>query len=132
MSTQLLEDIEREVMLFFNLLLLLRYSCCIQNVIPDPIISCGPYHPIEDDKSSGSTLTGNEENHDTIGILAIDLQGRTAAGTSTNGAKHKISGRVEDSLIAGAGAYADQRFGAAASTGDGDIMMRFCQGNIMH
>jgi len=70
-------------------------------------------------------LEGSEENHDTIGMLAIDSQGRTAAGTSTNGANHKIRGRIGDSPIPGAGAYADQEVGAAAGTGDGDIMMRF-------
>jgi len=58
-------------------------------------------------------------------MLAIDSRGHTAAGTSTNGAKHKIPGRIGDSPIAGAGAYADQDVGAAAGTGDGDIMMRF-------
>ncbi|EGI69502.1 PREDICTED: N(4)-(Beta-N-acetylglucosaminyl)-L-asparaginase-like [Acromyrmex echinatior] len=95
-----------------------------KNVIPNPTSSCGPYHPsnIEDDENM---LTGSEKNHDTIGILAIDSQRRVAAGTSTNGAKYKIPGRVGDSPIAGAGAYADQDVGAAASTGDGDIMMRF-------
>lgn len=67
----------------------------------------------------------SEENHDTIGMLAIDSQGRTAAGTSTNGARFKIPGRIGDSPIPGAGAYADQNTGAAAGTGDGDIMMRF-------
>lgn len=67
----------------------------------------------------------NEENHDTIGVVAIDLNGHIAAGTSTNGARNKIPGRIGDSPIAGAGAYADQRVGAAAGTGEGDIMMRF-------
>lgn len=67
----------------------------------------------------------NEENHDTIGVVAIDSNGHVAAGTSTNGAKNKIPGRIGDSPIAGAGAYADQKVGAAAATGDGDIMMRF-------
>jgi hypothetical protein len=33
--------------------------------------------------------------------------------------------RVGDSPIPGAGAYADGTVGAAAATGDGDIMMRF-------
>lgn len=33
--------------------------------------------------------------------------------------------RVGDSPIAGAGAYADSTAGAAAATGDGDLMMRF-------
>lgn len=33
--------------------------------------------------------------------------------------------RIGDSPIVGAGAYADSLAGAAAATGDGDIMMRF-------
>ncbi|KYM94138.1 PREDICTED: N(4)-(Beta-N-acetylglucosaminyl)-L-asparaginase-like [Cyphomyrmex costatus] len=95
-----------------------------KNVTPDPTSSCGPYCPIdiEDDKNE---VVGSEENHDTIGILAIDSQRRIAVGTSTNGAKYKIPGRVGDSPIPGAGAYAVQDIGAAAATGDGDIMMRF-------
>lgn len=98
-----------------------------QNVAPDPKTSCGPYrsmsvmeNSIEEHKSYV-----NEENHDTIGVIAIDLNGHIAAGTSTNGARNKIPGRIGDSPIAGAGAYADQNVGAAAATGEGDIMMRF-------
>lgn len=34
----------------------------------------------------------NENNHDTIGMIAIDLHKNIVAGTSTNGAKHKIPG----------------------------------------
>ncbi|KMQ94247.1 n-beta-n-acetylglucosaminyl-l-asparaginase [Lasius niger] len=100
-----------------------------KNVVPDPTASCGPYTPknIQDNGNSYEEYTteGSEENHDTIGVLAIDSQGRTAAGTSTNGANHKIPGRIGDSPIPGAGAYADQEVGAAAGTGDGDVMMRF-------
>ena len=33
--------------------------------------------------------------------------------------------RVGDSPIVGSGAYADNEGGAAAATGDGDLMMRF-------
>lgn len=33
--------------------------------------------------------------------------------------------RIGDSPIPGAGAYADDTAGAAAATGDGDILMRF-------
>ena len=51
--------------------------------------------------------------------------GSVSAGTSTNGKVFKIAGRVGDSPIAGAGAYADSERGGAAATGDGDIMMRF-------
>jgi N4-(beta-N-acetylglucosaminyl)-L-asparaginase len=63
--------------------------------------------------------------HNAIGMIAIDGAGNVAAGTSTNGIPHKIPGRVGDSPIPGAGAYADNDVGAAVATGDGDIFMRF-------
>merc|ERR1712008_401216 len=58
-------------------------------------------------------------------MVAIDSKGHMVAGTSTNGLKHKIPGRVGDSPIPGAGAYVDNTAGGAASTGDGDVMLRF-------
>ncbi|XP_043519821.1 N(4)-(Beta-N-acetylglucosaminyl)-L-asparaginase-like [Frieseomelitta varia] len=98
-----------------------------KNVDPDPKKSCGPYHlrKTMDNIMEKHISYVNEENHDTIGVVAIDSNGHIAAGASTNGAKNKIPGRIGDSPIAGAGAYADQKVGAAAGTGDGDIMMRF-------
>ncbi|XP_015433483.1 PREDICTED: N(4)-(Beta-N-acetylglucosaminyl)-L-asparaginase [Dufourea novaeangliae] len=98
-----------------------------KNVAPDPKKSCGPYHFMTEMENSIEEHQSyvNEENHDTIGVLAIDTNGHIAAGTSTNGARNKIPGRIGDSPIAGAGAYADQKVGAAAGTGEGDIMMRF-------
>ena len=38
---------------------------------------------------------GMAGNHDTIGMVAIDENGKVAAGTSTNGASHKIPGLDE-------------------------------------
>ncbi|XP_039252181.2 N(4)-(Beta-N-acetylglucosaminyl)-L-asparaginase-like [Styela clava] len=95
------------------------------NCIPDPTTSCGPYHPANL-QSNSKNKTGNirPDNHDTIGMIAIDNNGKTAAGTSTNGLNHKIPGRVGDSPIPGAGAYTDDDVGAAVATGDGDVMMR--------
>lgn len=102
-----------------------------QNVIPDPTKNCGPYTPIagvdqldihSEDRYNKDV---NEHNHDTIGMIAVDINGDVAAGTSTNGAGHKIPGRVGDSPIMGAGSYADNDVGGAAATGDGDVMMRF-------
>lgn len=70
-----------------------------KNVIPDPTQSCGPYRPIQLNKKGGfqtaaevSSNVIDETNHDTIGMIAIDSQGRIAAGTSTNGKKFKIPG----------------------------------------
>ena len=65
------------------------------------------------------------KSHDTIGMVAIDAEGKLASGTSTNGARHKVPGRVGDAPITGSGSYVDQQVGGAAATGDGDILMRF-------
>ncbi|XP_051875540.1 N(4)-(Beta-N-acetylglucosaminyl)-L-asparaginase-like [Pristis pectinata] len=99
-----------------------------KNVSPNPETSCGPYKPVKVLGSKQHMMPRqrvNLHNHDTIGMIAIDKLGNIAAGTSTNGQIHKIPGRVGDSPIAGAGAYADSTAGAAAATGDGDVMMRF-------
>ncbi|CAG2102549.1 unnamed protein product [Medioppia subpectinata] len=95
------------------------------NVMPDPKNSCGPYKQVKRDVPNTGKHLINRENHDTIGIVAMDRNGSLAVGTSTNGLRHAISGRVGDSPIPGAGAYVDQQVGGAAGTGDGDIMMRY-------
>uniref|UniRef100_A0A336MN77 N(4)-(beta-N-acetylglucosaminyl)-L-asparaginase n=1 Tax=Culicoides sonorensis TaxID=179676 RepID=A0A336MN77_CULSO len=103
------------------------------NVKPNPEASCGPYKPITENdidvKSHSlkeySVIGYGKYNHDTIGMIVIDRAGNIASGTSTNGARHKIPGRVGDSPIPGAGSYADNEVGAAAATGDGDVLMRF-------
>ncbi|MEJ1285118.1 aspartylglucosaminidase [Cricetulus griseus] len=103
-----------------------KLDSCLQRVTPDPSKYCGPYKP------SGSlewAISAHKQvdihNHDTIGMVVIHKTGHVAAGTSTNGLKFKIPGRVGDSPIPGAGAYAEDMIGAAAATGDGDILMRF-------
>lgn len=99
-----------------------------RDVLPDPTSNCGPYHlPTSSVRSGsgGSFGFADESNHDTIGMLALSDRGQLACATSTNGASHKVAGRVGDSPIAGAGAYCDDTVGGAVATGDGDIMMRF-------
>ncbi|NXD16955.1 ASPG asparaginase, partial [Nothocercus nigrocapillus] len=100
-----------------------------KNVVPDSSKSCGPYKKAEKvickEDWTSSQRRISIHNHDTIGMIVIGESGTVASGTSTNGAVHKIPGRVGDSPIAGAGAYADSTAGGAAATGDGDIMMRF-------
>lgn len=56
--------------------------------------------------------------------LAQDGAGNLAAATSTSGWAWKYPGRLGDSPIAGAGFYADNRFGAAACTGVGELSIR--------
>eukprot|EP00002_Diphylleia_rotans_P005744 TRINITY_DN1491_c0_g1_i1.p1 TRINITY_DN1491_c0_g1~~TRINITY_DN1491_c0_g1_i1.p1 ORF type:complete len:351 (+),score=67.88 TRINITY_DN1491_c0_g1_i1:104-1156(+) len=99
-----------------------------RNVLPDPTRSCGPYAPIVTEHTVQSKDLSHyidRYNHDTIGMVAIDNQGRIAAGTSTNGLSFRVPGRVGDSPITGAGAYAEKGIGGAAGTGDGDVLARF-------
>lgn len=58
-------------------------------------------------------------------MIAIDEESNIHVGSSTNGLHYSIPGRVGDAAIPGAGAYADNEVGAAVTTGNGDIMMRF-------
>ena len=66
----------------------------------------------------------NIENHDTIGILALDDAGRLAGGCTTSGVSFKMHGRVGDSPIIGAGLFVDGNVGAATATGLGEAVMR--------
>jgi beta-aspartyl-peptidase (threonine type) len=60
----------------------------------------------------------------TVNLLAQDARGSICAGTSTSGWAWKYPGRVGDSPIIGAGLYADDRYGAAACTGMGEMAIR--------
>jgi L-asparaginase len=56
--------------------------------------------------------------------LVADGRGRTAAGASTSGLAWKYPGRLGDSPLIGAGLYADDRYGAAACIGQGELAIR--------
>lgn len=60
----------------------------------------------------------------TVNVLARDLDGGLAAAVSTSGWAWKYPGRLGDSPVAGAGIYADNRYGAAGCTGLGEVSMR--------
>ncbi|KAM0540412.1 hypothetical protein ACHAO7_011199 [Fusarium culmorum] len=92
------------------------------NVSPNPEHFCGPYHPLAKNKQ---TQQKTQSSHDTLSLIAITKDGSLAAGTTTNGASHKIPGRVGDGPIVGSGSYADSSIGGCGATGDGDIMLRF-------
>jgi beta-aspartyl-peptidase (threonine type) len=64
--------------------------------------------------------------HGTVNVIARDREGHLACGVSTSGWAWKFPGRVGDSPIIGAGNYADNRFGAAACTGRGEMAQRCC------
>lgn len=64
--------------------------------------------------------------HGTVNVIARDREGNLASGVSTSGWAWKYPGRVGDSPIIGAGNYADNRWGAAACTGRGEMAQRLC------
>jgi beta-aspartyl-peptidase (threonine type) len=60
---------------------------------------------------------------DTVGCVAVDSKGNIAATSSTGGISKKLPGRVGDSPVMGAGAFANEICGATA-TGWGEHIMR--------
>ncbi len=66
----------------------------------------------------------NVENHDTIGIIALDANGNLSGACTTSGLAYKMRGRVGDSPIIGAGLFVDNEVGAATATGVGEEVIR--------
>jgi beta-aspartyl-peptidase (threonine type) len=60
----------------------------------------------------------------TVDFLAVDGSGHVASAVSTSGWPAKAPGRVGDSPVIGAGNYCDDRYGAAACTGLGELAIR--------
>ncbi|SHJ58369.1 isoaspartyl peptidase/L-asparaginase family protein [Pseudozobellia thermophila] len=75
-------------------------------------------------KTSKYETTINIENHDTIGMLAIDKNGDIAGACTTSGMAYKVAGRVGDSPIIGAGLFVDNEVGGATATGVGEEVIR--------
>lgn len=66
----------------------------------------------------------NIENHDTIGMLAIDDKGNISGACTTSGLAYKMHGRVGDSPIIGAGLFVDNEVGGAVATGLGEAVLK--------
>ena len=66
----------------------------------------------------------NIENHDTIGMLAIDRNNNISGGCTTSGLAYKMQGRVGDSPIIGSGLYIDNEIGGAVATGLGEEVIK--------
>ena len=76
------------------------------------------------DKKKDSAMPGGPQNHDTIGMIALDNDGNMGGACTTSGMAFKMKGRVGDSPIIGAGLYVDNEVGAATSTGVGEEVIR--------
>jgi N4-(beta-N-acetylglucosaminyl)-L-asparaginase len=66
----------------------------------------------------------NIENHDTIGMIAMDVNGNLSGACTTSGMAYKMHGRLGDSPIIGAGLFVDNEIGAATATGHGEEVIR--------
>lgn len=75
-------------------------------------------------KTSQYKPIANIENHDTIGMIALDAHGNLSGACTTSGMAFKMHGRVGDSPIIGAGLYIDNEIGAATATGHGEEVIR--------
>ena len=71
------------------------------------------------------------EGADTVGAVARDAEGHVAVAVSTGGRTGKLPERIGDSPIAGAGFYADDRFGAVCGTGLGEAFIRLGLARLM-
>ncbi len=65
-------------------------------------------------------------NHDTMGLVAMDIHGNLSGAVTTSGMAFKLHGRVGDSPIIGAGLFVDNEIGAATSSGTGEEVIRIC------
>jgi beta-aspartyl-peptidase (threonine type) len=72
----------------------------------------------------GNDLFAPTISHDTVGAVALDLDGNIAASTSTGGTLNKDPGRLGDSSLIGCGCYADNSSAAASTTGWGEPIMK--------
>jgi len=70
------------------------------------------------------TVDSTAPRGDTVGAIALDAHGHLAAAVSTGGLAGKRIGRVGDSPVVGAGFWADDGAGAAATTGIGEALLR--------
>lgn len=74
-------------------------------------------------ENKGAPAKANIDQHDTIGVLAIDKEGNMSGACTTSGMAYKVPGRVGDSPIIGAGLYVDNEVGGACATGVGELVM---------
>ncbi|MBA3828071.1 MAG: N(4)-(beta-N-acetylglucosaminyl)-L-asparaginase [Taibaiella sp.] len=74
---------------------------------------------------------GGVDNHDTIGMVAMDANGDISGACTTSGMAYKMHGRVGDSPVIGAGLYVDNEIGAATATGVGEEVIRIVGSHLV-
>ncbi len=69
-------------------------------------------------------INGDKNNHDTMGIIAMDVFGNLSGSCTTSGQAFKMRGRVGDVPVIGGGLFVDNEIGAAVATGQGEDIIR--------
>jgi beta-aspartyl-peptidase (threonine type) len=101
-----------------------RFQDLGQSSRPEDLAYYQKIHTIVGETASDPQMV--EDVHGTVNFIARDSNGVIACGVSTSGWAWKYPGRLGDSPIIGAGNYADNRWGAAACTGRGEMAQRAC------
>ena len=86
---------------------------------------------IENQLFNKEELPGGKNNHDTIGMVALDSKGNLGGACTTSGLAYKMHGRVGDSPVIGAGLYVDNEIGAATATGLGEEVVRIVGSHLV-
>jgi N4-(beta-N-acetylglucosaminyl)-L-asparaginase len=76
-------------------------------------------------------MPGGVNNHDTIGMMAMDGSGNMSGACTTSGLAYKMHGRVGDSPVIGAGLYVDNEVGAATASGVGEEVIRIVGSHLV-
>ncbi|HUY80198.1 MAG TPA: isoaspartyl peptidase/L-asparaginase [Acidobacteriaceae bacterium] len=97
---------------------------------PRPVGAPPPPPPQSAQQSSLNTQpplpeTPADHNYGTVGVVALDVNGNIAAGTSTGGLTAKRWNRIGDSPLIGAGTYASNQSCAVSGTGIGEYFIRY-------
>ena len=82
--------------------------------------------PVGDGAEASRWEEGTDFIYGTTNVLAVDSNGDISGITTTSGLSWKVSGRIGDSPIIGAGLYVDNDIGAAGATGRGEDVIKSC------
>ena len=83
------------------------------------------------EKNKQQPTPGQLNNHDTIGMIAMDAEGNLSGACTTSGLAYKMHGRVGDSPVIGAGLFVDNEIGAATATGVGEEVIRIVGSHLV-
>jgi isoaspartyl peptidase/L-asparaginase-like protein (Ntn-hydrolase superfamily) len=84
------------------------------------------------DRAVGTPGDPSETEGQTVGAVALDVDGHLAAATSTGGVTNAELGRIGDSPIVGAGTWASDESCAVSGTGAGEFFLRTAFAHEVH